>query len=252
MTADLVDTDAARQLVSQTRPDLIFHFSGHVTATPELAAVRPTFETLLHSAVSVLIAATEAGCQRIVLPGSLVEPEPGQTDVAPTSPYVAAKWAATTYARMFHALYETPVVIVRPAMTYGPGQPPSRLIPYVIRSLLAGEAPQLSTGRFEADWTYIDDMVAGIVAAARTPGIEGATLDLGTGKTASARAVIELTVQLMATPVRPAFGAVPDRPGDRVRAADVELTRSRIGWAASTSLDEGLRRTIAWYTAQRS
>ena len=69
------------------------------------------------------------GCRRIVLVGSLTEPEPGDTDAAPGSPYAAAKWASSAYGRMFHALYRAPVVIIRPFMTYGPRQDRRKLIP---------------------------------------------------------------------------------------------------------------------------
>ncbi len=61
----------------------------------------------------------------------LQEPVGGSPDVVPPSPYGAAKWAAAAYARMFHALYGTPVVIVRPSMVYGPGQGDlDKIVPY--------------------------------------------------------------------------------------------------------------------------
>ncbi len=244
--SDLIDLDDVRRLLAAVHPDLIFHFSGLVTGTPELQTVRTSFDSLLGSAVNFLSAAAEIGCRRILLPGSMVEPEPGKTDVPPMSPYMAAKWAASAYARMFHALYRTPVVIVRVAYTYGPGQPDSRLLPYVIRSLLAGQRPRLSNGLFEGDWTYIDDMTDGILAAATAPAIEGLTIDLGTGKSTTAREVVELIVELLGTSVRPEFGVLPDRPSDRSRPADVDYARTTIGWTASTSLREGLLRTISW------
>jgi nucleoside-diphosphate-sugar epimerase len=248
---DLTDVESTRRLINATRPDFLFHLSGLVSAAPELQTVRNSFDSLLMSTVNVLTAATEAGgCRRIVVFGSMMEPEPGQTDVPPTSPYMAAKWAASACARMFHTLYQTPLVIVRPAVAYGPGQPMERLVPYVIRSLLAGEAPRLSNGFFTGDWTYVDDMTDGIVAVARTPSIDGLTIDLGTGKATSARTVVELIVELMGSKIQPNFGALPDRPADRSRPADVDFTRSKIGWIARTSLREGLLRTISWLKEQ--
>jgi nucleoside-diphosphate-sugar epimerase len=215
--------------------------------------VKPTFDSLLGSTVNILTAAAEVGCcQRIVVPGSLTEPAPDQADVPPSSPYAAAKWAASAYARMFHSMYRTPVVIARAAMTYGPGQPRHRLLPHVILSVLAGEVPRLTDGRLEADWTYIDDMIDGILAAARAPDIDGLTIDLGTGTTTSARRVVELTLELMDMPLRAEFGVLPSRPHERVRAADVAVARERLGWMASTSLRDGLERTIAWFKMQEA
>ena len=65
---------------------------------------------------------------------------------------------------MFFRLYGTPVVIVRPFMTYGPGQDIRKLIPHVIVSLLNGEAPKLSSGQQQFDWIYVDDVTDGFVA----------------------------------------------------------------------------------------
>lgn len=248
LRAELSDWDQASSLITQTKPDFIFHFGGFVSASPALGTMRPTFESLLASTIHLLTVATELGCcRRIVLPGSMMEPPPGVTDVVPMSPYMAAKWAGSTYARMFTALYRTPIVIVRPSMTYGPGQPAARLVPYVISSLLRGETPKLSSGAMEADWTYVDDMIEGILAAAHAPNVEGLTIDLGTGTTTTAHEVVELIIDVTGTALRPVFGVLPDRPGERSNAADTRLARERLRWTASTSLREGLRRTVEWH-----
>jgi len=249
--AQLENLEDARRVLRSARPELAFHLAGPVGGDPVMQAVLPTFRSLLESSVNMLLASTELGVGRLVLPGSLTEPEAGPTDVSPASPYAAAKWAATSYARMFHALYHSPVVIVRPSMTYGPRQPDGRLLAYVIRSLLAGEGPRLTSGHFEADWTYVDDMIDGFLAAALTPRIEGHTLDLGTGTTATARQVVEMVVDLMRSEIRPSFGALPDRPRDRSRRADAEATWALVGWRASTTLRDGLRRTIDWFASER-
>jgi UDP-glucose 4-epimerase len=247
---DLDSVEAVRRLLAVTRPEVILHFSGHVTAATDVAVVRPIFDSLLRSTVNILAAAAEVGsCRRIVIPGSLTEPAPGQTEAPPSSPYAAAKWASSAYARMFYALYATPVVIVRAAMTYGPAQPRERLLPYVILSALAGQQPRLSSGHLQADWTYVDDIVEAILAAARVDGIDGLTIDLGTGQSISARSVVELALELMGTPLRPEFGALPDRPLECVRAADVTTARERLGWTATTPLRDGLRQTIAWFAS---
>ena len=245
---DLSDPRATLDVLAAVQPDLIFHLAGHVSAAPALANVLPAFDSLLASTVNLLTAACEARCaRRIVLTGSMMEPD--RLDATPEVPYAAAKWAATMYGRLFHSLYELPTVIVRPSMTYGPRQPAARLVPFVIRSVLSGTAPRLSNGHFVADWTYVDDMIEGIMAAARAPRVEGLTIDLGTGTTHTAREVVELTLELMESSLAPVFGALPDRPGDRSRVADIETTQTMIDWTATTSLRDGVRRTIDWFTA---
>jgi len=194
--------------------------------------------------VNLLTAVAECGCGRVVLVGSLTEPH-GPEATIPGSPYVAAKWAATTYGQMFHTLYDTPAVIVRPGMTYGPGQDPQKLIPYVVRALLRGEPPHLTDGKLLADWVYIDDMVGGLLQATIVPRLEGEVLDLGCGTLTSVRDMVRQIIQLLETTVEPEWGALPDRPREHVRAADVVRTEEILHWRATTSLESGLRKTIA-------
>jgi UDP-glucose 4-epimerase len=144
---DLSDLAAVREIITSIRPDMIFHLASHVSGIRSLELVLPTFTGNLCASVNLLIAATEAGCNKIVMAGSLEEPEMGNTHLVPCSPYAAAKWASSAYARMFHALYQTPVVIARPGMVYGQGQNDnSKLVPYVINSLINGNKPKLSKG----------------------------------------------------------------------------------------------------------
>src|SRR4029077_10117909 len=81
--AELSDWSDVSQLVGEIEPEIIFHFGGFVTANPSISAVRPTFDTLLASTINLLTAATEKGCRRIVLPGSMMEPPLGTVDVTP-------------------------------------------------------------------------------------------------------------------------------------------------------------------------
>ena len=160
--------DRCARALDDVRPDWIFHLASHVTGARDLAVVLPTFHGNLTTTVNLLTAATEVGCQRLVLVGSLEEPELGTAEAVPASPYAASKWAASGYARFFHANYETPVAVARLFMVYGPEQEDSRkLVPYVTLSFLRGEAPRLTSGARQIDWIYVDDAVAGLLAVAR-------------------------------------------------------------------------------------
>jgi UDP-glucose 4-epimerase len=144
---DMADLAAARHAFAAIKPDIVYHLAGSVGASPSLDLVLPTYQSLLTSTVNVLLCATETNCRRVVLSGSFTEPAPGRAPPTPSSPYAAAKWAASGYGRMFHSLFHAPVVILQPFMVYGPAQAPNKLIPTVTLSLLKGEAPRLSSGR---------------------------------------------------------------------------------------------------------
>ncbi len=244
---DMEHAHDVHALVSEIKPGIVFHLGGHVTAAPEVELVESTFHSLLVSTVNLLGAVTRTGCRRLVLTGSLEEPRGDAASATPTSPYAAAKWAAGGYARMFHRLYQTPAVIVRPFYTYGPAQPEHRVIPYTILCYLRGVQPRLSSARRRLDCVYVDDVIEGLVLAACRPGLEGATVDLGSGQAVSVSDVVLRIKDLAGSSVEPAFGVEADRPADETRVADAAHAFRALGWRASTGLDAGLARTVAWY-----
>ena len=244
---DLVELEATRSLIRAIRPDATFHLASLVTGSRSLEMVLPIFQNNFMTAFNLLMAAAaENSAGRIVLAGSFEEPD--EEDSVPCSPYAAAKWSASGYAQMFCALYQIPVVIAKMFMVYGPGQSDhTKLIPYVTTSLLRGDVPRLSSGVRLVDWIYVDDVVDGLIACAQTPGIDGRTVELGSGEMVSIREVVRQLSDLVVCTVDPQFGALPDRPFERVKKADIAESRKLIGWRPSTSLRTGLTRTVEWY-----
>ena len=244
---DMTDVSAVRHLLTTVEPSIIYHLSGLSVAAPDCELVLPIFHSLLGSTVNVLTAATEIGKPRVVLAASLTEPEGGRKEPTPGSPYAAAKWAAGGYARMFHRLYQLPVVLVRPFQTYGPGQDERKLIPYMILSLLRGEAPKLSSGNQQFDWIYIDDVVDGLIAGGETANVEGSTIDLGSGIPVSVHDIADRLLRLVGAQATPVFGARADRPVEWARVADVQDAHAKLGWRPTVPLEAGLKKTVEWY-----
>jgi len=239
---DLTDETATRALVESVRPSRIFHLASRVTGKRDLDLVVPTMEANLAAAVHLLVAAAATGgVERFVLAGSMEEPE---GDEPPSSPYAAAKAAASGYARMFHALYGLPVVTARIFMVYGPGQRDrSKVVPASILAALDGEAPAIGSGTRPIDWIYVDDVAEGLAALGGAEGVAGGRFDLGSGETATVREVVETICRLTGAPP-PDVGAVADRRRETVRRADPAATTAATGWAPRVNLEEGLRRTI--------
>ncbi len=245
---DLADGAAVHNLLARIKPDIIFHLASHVAGSRSLELVLPTFQSNLTSNVNLLTAATEVGCDRMVITGSMEEPTQNDSHVIPASPYAAAKWAGSAYARMFHALYHTPVAIARVFMVYGPGQRDlNKLIPYSILSLLRKQVPKLTSGQRQVDWIYVEDVVDGLLAMARSPNIEGQTIDLGSGEFVSIQDVMLRLVAVMNAPIKPSFGSIPERPMEQIRLADIADTYSKIKWKPQTDIEKGLEQTVAWY-----
>jgi len=249
--ADLADLAEVRKIGRETRPELIFHLASHVKGAPDIEHVLPTFQSNLQSTINLLILAAELGCRRVVLTGSLAEPEGKNGEEFPSAPYAAAKWASTGYARMFHALYKVPVLIARVFMVYGPGQKDlTKLVPYVTLSLLQGRTPNITSGQRLVDWIYVSDVVDGFLALAQTPQLDGATLDIGSGSLISIRDIVHELIRTTGGEVDAQFGALPDRPLEPTRVARVDDTFARTGWRPRVSLREGLGKTVNWYRAE--
>ena len=248
--ADLAELTEVRKIGREARPDIIFHLASHVKGAPDIEHVLPTFESNLQSTINILILAAELGCRRVVLTGSLAEPEAKNGEEFPSAPYAAAKWASTGYARMFHALYKVPIVIARVFMVYGPGQKDlTKLVPYVALSLLQGKTASISSGQRLVDWIYVSDVVDGFLALAQTPDLDGATLDIGSGSLVSIRDLVQDLIQITGGNANAHFGALPDRPLEPTRVAKVEDTFAKTGWRPRVSLQEGLEKTVRWYRA---
>jgi nucleoside-diphosphate-sugar epimerase len=236
--------------MERIRPDVVYHLAGHVSGSREMDAVLPSLRDTLVSAVNVMVAAARIQSS-VVLAGSQEEPEPSEEDPVPASPYAAAKLAMGSFARMLHALHGLRIVHLRVFMVYGPGQHDrTKLVPYVITSLLQGERPKLSSGRRPVDWVFVDDVVEAFVAASSREDLAGMSLDIGTGNLVTIRSIVEQIAETVGSEAEPDFGALPERPLEIVRAADVERTRDLLGWRSRTPLAEGLRTTVDWYRAE--
>jgi len=249
--ADASDAVAVDRVISAVMPDVIFQMTSHAWGAPELDKVLPTLQNDLVATVNVLTSAVRTKVQRVITTGSMQEPQFIEGRCAPCSPYAAAKFASAGYARMFHEVFDLPIVIVRPFMVYGPGQAPAKVIPYMIHSFLDGESPRVGDASQAIDWIYVDDVIDGMIKAATAKGIEGRTLDLGTGHCVTLAVVASQIASLLGTSGQPEFGPSA-RPLEQLRVADAQATERLLDWRPEVSMQEGLRRTVDYWRAQRT
>jgi UDP-glucose 4-epimerase len=247
-TGDLADAERTREIVRDSRPDVILHLASEVVGTRTQDFVLPTLRANLMSAVNVMLAASEFGCRRVITTGSMEEPRMDDGAGVISSPYAAAKWASTGYARMFHDLYGLDVVSLRVFMVYGPAQADLRkLVPYVILSLLRGESPRLGSGQRPVDWIFVDDVVDAFIAAIGARDIGGEVLDVGSGNILTVRGMAERLAAIIRPEAVLQLGAIPDRPLEQVNIADTARTLAKLHWQHKVSIDDGLRQTVEWY-----
>lgn len=246
--SDLSESADVLKIIKSIEPEIVYHLSSCVTGARGTEVIIPTFQSNLLSTVNLLMALEKVGCQRIILSGSMEEPQNHRGELLSISPYSVSKWASSTYGRMFNSLYGAPVVILHLFMVYGPGQTDlKKLIPYVIISLLKNQSPLLTSGRSQIDWIYIDDVIYALIESSRTKDIIGRTIDVGSGSLATVREVVEKLVALINPKIKLSFGAMESRLYESFRVADTKSAFEALGWESKVQLMEGLRRTVSWY-----
>jgi nucleoside-diphosphate-sugar epimerase len=247
-SVDLTGAKTTLDYIIDICPRFIIHLAGCTVASRELEWVQTTFAANLQSTVNVLSAASQAGVEKVVIAGSLEQPDESSVGSTLSSPYAASKWAATGYSKMFHAVSGIQVATARIFMVYGPGQKElQKLVPYACLSTIAGKSPKITSGSRDVDWIYVDDVAEGLIRLLLNGPVNGSLVDIGTGRLVSTGEIAEKICELTESEVSPLIGAVPNRPMEQVRKADIEQTYRQIGWSPKTSLEDGLETTLAWY-----
>ncbi len=180
------------------------------------------------------------------------------TAYAPNSPYSASKAASDHLVRAWHETYGLPVVLSNCSNNYGPFHFPEKLIPVVILNALAERPiPVYGAGENVRDWLYVEDHATALLAVV-TRGVIGESYNIGGNAEARNIDIVRKICALMDESVPTAarhdrlITFVKDRPGHDFRyAIDASKIRAELGWTPSVTLDEGLRRTVAWYLEHR-
>ena len=172
----------------------------------------------------------------------------------PLSPYALQKLVGEQYLQMFTRLYGLDTVTIRYFNVFGPRQDPSSpysgVIALFVSRMLRGEAPSIvGDGEQTRDFTYVDNVVDGVLRAATAPAAAGHVINVATGTRISINQLASSLQRLLGLDVTPDH--VPPRQGDvRDSLADISKARELLGYQPIVAFDEGLRRTVDWYRSQ--
>ncbi len=182
------------------------------------------------------------------------------SNYAPNSPYSATKAASDHLVRAWYKTYGLPVVVTHSSNNYGPHQFPDKLIPLLIDNALAGKPLQIyGDGHHERDWIFVKDHVVGLRLVFERAG-PGERYNIGNGQPTTnleiakyvCRLVDEISPDKTIGPREHLIRLVKDRPGhDRRYAINSAKIRSELGWGHEYTLEQGLRKTIAWHIESR-
>ncbi|MBF0546072.1 MAG: dTDP-glucose 4,6-dehydratase [Candidatus Riflebacteria bacterium] len=182
------------------------------------------------------------------------------TPYDPRSPYSASKASSEMLARAYAHTYGIDITISNCSNNYGPYQFPEKLIPLMICNMIEGKnLPVYGDGKNIRDWLYVDDHCAAVWMIA-TKGRSGNTYNVGGENEWTnidlLNSLCELTAELTNKPknhFKNLIKYVPDRPGhDRRYAIDCEKIKIELGWKQSVDFEQGLKKTVEWYLANKN
>jgi len=249
--ADLLKASDRERVLAESAPTDVLHAAWDVT--PGAYRDSPANDEWLAASLAFGRAAISAGVTRVLGLGSCFEYAFGQgpcreeeTPLHPATVYGKAK------AALGRALIELngPKVAIgwgRVFFPFGPGEKPGRLIPAAARSLLARQPFNCSHGNQIRDFIYVQDLADAIAVLLASP-VTGAC-NLGSGEPRSIRSMIEFVARELGADEMVRFGAIPvaGLDAEPLIIGDVRRLREDVGWRAAIGVEEGIRRTIAWW-----
>jgi UDP-glucose 4-epimerase len=253
---DLNAVEQAGDMIREFAPDVVFHLSWYGVSgryRDDPAQVSQN----LYGSLKLLEIVAKAGCQRWLGLGS--QAEYGRYDkviaeelpLRPTTLYGITKLSVCLLSQKLCEVYGIGFSWLRLFSPYGPADAPQWMIPYTILTLLKGQKPALTLGEQRWDYLYVGDVAEAIWRTATTPGAQG-IFNLGSGEAHSIRSIAERIRDLIDPNLPIGFGEVPYGPGQIMHLqASISRLREATGWSPHMSLDEGLRRTMDWFQANR-
>jgi nucleoside-diphosphate-sugar epimerase len=250
---DVRDEAAVRRAVAGV--DVVYHQAALPSVPRSIADPRSTFDTNVSGTLNLLLAARDAGCQRVVFASSSsvygdtpVLPKHEAMTPRPLSPYAISKLSGEQLCTVFSCIYGLETVALRYFNVFGPRQDPASpyaaVIPKFLHALATGEPPVIyGDGRQSRDFTYVDNVVAANVAAARAEGVAGQVFNIASGQSVTLLEMLESMALLVGAPPRARHE--PPRPGDiRDSLADISGARAAFGYDVGITFDAGLERTV--------
>ena len=256
--ADIRDREAVREIFDENKIDVVMNLAA-------MAGVRPSIENpclyqevnclglqnileemKLHGVKNGVLASSSSvygNCKEVPFREDMI------VDFA-ISPYAATKKANEVMAHVYHKLYDMNIIMLRFFTVYGPKQRPDLAINKFTRLMMEDkEIPMFGDGTTSRDYTYIDDIVDGIIRSCEyTLNNKNVyeILNLGNSSPISLKEMINVIGKTLG--VEPKIKQLPMQPGDVDRTyADISKAKKLIGYSPKTSFEEGIKKFIEWY-----
>lgn len=256
---DIRDRDFVKGVLSQGGFDAIIHIAARAGVRPSLLNPQLYIDTNITGTHNLLAEAHQNGIGRFLFASSssvygLAKQVPFSEDLAlpqTLSPYAATKIAGEHLCGNYAHLYGMNVVCLRFFTVYGPGQRPDLAIHKFTDSIYRGKSiPQFGDGSTRRDYTYVDDIVQGVLGALRYEGPKFDIFNLGENQTTT---LSELILEIeKALGKKAIIERLPEQQGDMpLTAADITKARSLLGYNPQTKIREGIPKFVEWYLSRQ-
>jgi len=255
--ADITDAGAMAQLFEQEDLDAVAHLAAYGNVRYSIGRAPLYTDVNIRGSINLLEAARTNDCDRFVFASTssiygntqvlpFLETDPCNS---PLAPYPASKKAVEVLGHTYTNLHGMNFTAVRFFSVYGPRGRPD-MMPFMVtdRIYREKEITLFDGGRMKRDWTYIDDIVSGVIGALDTP-LGYQIINLGRGEPVLMRDFVTTIEALVG---RPALLATPDAPASepKITCANIDKARTMIGYAPQTRVQDGLARLWTWYREQ--
>ena len=257
---DLADLEFARKVVEGC--DYVLHQAAIPSVPRSVNDPITSNRANVDATLNVLVAARDAGVRRLVFAGSSSAygdtptlPKDEDMPTNPLSPYALQKVVGEQYLQMFTKLYGLETVSIRYFNVFGPRQDPSSpysgVISVFATALLDNRPPKIyGDGEQTRDFTYVANVVDGVLRACEATGASGQVINVATGGRISLNELFNVMKKIVGADVNPEY--VEARKGDvRDSQADIRKAKDILGYKPTVSFEEGLQRTIEWYRTQK-
>jgi UDP-glucuronate 4-epimerase len=254
MEGDIRNEDFLAEVFSSAAFDAIAHLAARAGVRPSISNPVLYEDVNVRGTIALLEAARRHGNPHVVFGssssvyGADSKPPFSEDDACdrPCSVYAATKRASELVCYSYHHLYGGQVTCLRFFTVYGPRQRPDMAIHKFTRVIDEGKPVELyGDGRSKRDYTYVDDIVGGVVSALDRPG--GFHIyNLGTTALTPLADLVQMISERLGKPARVEY--LPDQPGDvPLTHADVTRAKEHLGYRPTTSISDGLDRWVSWY-----
>jgi len=251
---DILDSALLEKIFKENKIEKIIHLAAIAGVRPSLIKPSLYIDVDIKGTVNLLEAARKFGVRQFIFGSSssvygnnskvpFSENDPLELQI---SPYATAKRSAELYCRTYHHLYKIPITVLRFFTVYGPRQRPDMAIHKFTRLMSNGEeVPVFAQGKSERDYTFVDDILQGVIKALETP-FDFEIFNLGNSKTIRLNKLIDLISQELGE--KPKLKFLPAQPGDvDITYADISKAKKLLGFEPNTKIEDGVQKFVKWY-----